>query len=65
MTTEDGREITLEDHERQLTEVWSRVMGYYQVRENFNPGKKSEFADRKFFAEPADILRSPQRPLDV
>lgn len=27
-------------------------MGYYAVRSQYNPGKKSEFADRKYYVDP-------------
>jgi ribonucleoside-triphosphate reductase len=29
------------------TEVYSRVVGFYRPIEQWNPGKKSEFSDRK------------------
>jgi len=32
------------------TEVYSRIVGYYRPVQNWNPGKKSEFHDRKPFA---------------
>lgn len=41
----------LEDSERQVCEVWTRVMGYHRPTESFNIGKKSEHLDRKFFKE--------------
>lgn len=44
--------ITLKDEERTRCEVWTRVMGYHRPVSAFNVGKKSEFAERKFFAEP-------------
>jgi len=47
--------ITITDKERQTCEVWTRVMGYYRPVSEFNIGKKSEYADRTFFAE--DIAR--------
>ncbi len=31
------------------TEVWTRVMGYHRPVSEFNTGKKSEYADRRFF----------------
>ena len=48
--TEKGT-ITIEDEERQECEVWTRVMGYYRPVQEFNIGKKSEHAERKFFSE--------------
>jgi len=36
---------------RTRCEVWTRVMGYHRPVNAFNPGKQSEFADRRFFRE--------------
>lgn len=44
--------VELKDEERQRCEVWSRVMGYHRPVTSYNIGKKSEFAERKFFKEP-------------
>lgn len=41
----------LKDEERTRCEVWTRVMGYHRPVSAFNVGKKSEFAERKFFVE--------------
>ena len=43
--------IIIEDEERQKCEIWSRVMGYYRPVSEFNIGKKSEHAERKYFDE--------------
>ena len=43
--------IKLRDEERTRCEVWTRVMGYHRPVGSFNPGKQSEYADRKFFHE--------------
>jgi len=43
--------ITITDEERQECEVWTRVMGYYRPVSEFNIGKKSEHAERRFFKE--------------
>ena len=43
--------ITITDEERQLCEIWTRVMGYYRPVSEFNIGKKSEHAERKYFHE--------------
>ena len=43
--------ITLNDHERQRCEVWTRVMGYHRPVASFNIGKKGEHAERRFFVE--------------
>ena len=53
MTREDvSREEKLRDEERTRCEVWTRVMGYFRPVSEFNKGKKSEYAERKTFAEP-------------
>lgn len=44
-------EIELKDEERQVCEVWTRVMGYHRPVSEFNRGKKSEFYSRKCFTE--------------
>ena len=44
-------DIILKDEERQQCEVWTRVMGYFRPSSEFNLGKKSEFAERKYFKE--------------
>jgi anaerobic ribonucleoside-triphosphate reductase len=46
-----NRTITVTDEERQVCEVWTRVMGYYRPVSEFNIGKKSEHAERAFFNE--------------
>lgn len=46
-----NKTIVLVDEERQVCEVWSRVMGYYRPVSEFNIGKKSEHRDRTFFVE--------------
>ncbi len=43
--------IELKEEERTRCEVWTRVMGYHRPVTSFNPGKQSEFAERKFFNE--------------
>ena len=43
--------FVLPDEERQLCEVWTRVMGYHRPVASFNIGKKGEHAERKFFHE--------------
>ena len=44
-------EVELKDEERQKTEIYTRVMGYYRPTSEFNRGKKSEFEERKCFTE--------------
>lgn len=49
---ENEQVVTMKDgNKHQLTEVWTRVMGYFRPYENFNVGKKSEFEERKYFKE--------------
>lgn len=42
---------TLQDHERQPCEIWTRVMGYHRPVSQFNIGKQSEHRERKPFLE--------------
>lgn len=51
MNTVAFEDIKLNDEERQLCEVWTRVMGYYRPVSEFNVGKKSEFYSRVCFSE--------------
>lgn len=51
VATIKGKQITIPDKDRQQTEVWTRVMGYYRPLANFNKGKKSEFRERVWFRE--------------
>lgn len=50
-TVVGNQTITITDEERQECEVWTRVMGYYRPVSEFNIGKKSEHAERTYFAE--------------
>jgi hypothetical protein len=49
----------LDDSERQLCEVWSRVMGYYRPVSAWNVGKQAEQADRLAFREPPACVAEP------
>lgn len=51
MTEKPVISIKLNDSERQRTERWCRVMGYYRPLSHFNKGKVSEFKERKWFCE--------------
>jgi hypothetical protein len=51
--------IILKDEERTPCEVWSRVMGYYRPVDNWNIGKKQEFADRKLYQLPKSKVEPP------
>ncbi len=50
-TNMQAQEILLADSERQVCEVWTRVMGYHRPVTSFNIGKKGEFHERKYFEE--------------
>lgn len=52
--SEGTHAATLQDHERQRCEVWTRVMGYHRPVSEFNPGKQSEHHERRHFAEPCE-----------
>jgi len=43
--------VILSESERTRTEIWTRVMGYHRPVSAFNPGKKSEHAERLHFKE--------------
>ena len=43
--------MELLDSERQVCEVWTRVMGYHRPVSDWNIGKQSEHAERKFYTE--------------
>ena len=40
--------VTLDDSERQVCEVYTRVMGYHRPVAYFNVGKQAEHRERKF-----------------
>lgn len=43
--------VAVTDAERQVCEVWSRVMGYHRPVSAYNKGKQAEHRDRVFFRE--------------
>ena len=43
--------VDLPDTERTPCEQYSRVMGYFRPVDAWNIGKRSEFAERKWFRE--------------
>ena len=57
--TRAASEIALDDAERQLCEVWTRVMGYHRPVASFNTGKKGEHYERCFFREAKADLGRP------
>ncbi|PKL46735.1 MAG: ribonucleoside triphosphate reductase [Candidatus Riflebacteria bacterium HGW-Riflebacteria-2] len=48
--------VVLTDENRQVCEVWTRVMGYFRPVSQFNAGKKSEYSDRVLM-RPSDLVR--------
>lgn len=48
---ENLSEFHLSDAERQLCEIWSRVMGYHRPVSEYNRGKKVEYYERKCYTE--------------
>ena len=55
MNTVNFDEIKLNDEDRQVCEVWTRVMGYIRPTTEFNVGKKSEFNSRVCFCESKSV----------
>lgn len=51
--------IELNDDERTRCEIWTRVMGYHRPVSAWNPGKRAEHAERRYFVEPQ--TRSAER----
>jgi anaerobic ribonucleoside-triphosphate reductase len=51
--------IRLEEHERQRCEIWTRVMGYHRPVSQFNPGKRSEYAERLMYRERPAARKEP------
>ena len=51
--------ITLLDTERQLCEIWTRVMGYHRPVASFNIGKQGEFHERQYFTEASARVGQP------
>jgi hypothetical protein len=52
--------IELKDEERTPCEIWTRVMGYHRPVSAFNPGKQSEYRERKCFLEPGAVHHNPE-----
>lgn len=51
--------------ERQPCEVWTRVMGYYRPVSSWNPGKRSEQAERVLFRETPAFVQDPTGQLKL
>jgi anaerobic ribonucleoside-triphosphate reductase len=45
--------MPLNNEERTPCEVWTRIMGYHRPISEFNPGKRAEHHERRYFREPA------------
>lgn len=45
-------ELSIKNEERQLCEVYTRVMGYFRPISEFNIGKIGEYYERTCFKEP-------------
>ena len=43
--------VAVTDAERQVCEIWCRVMGYHRPTMMWNKGKQQEHRDRVFFRE--------------
>ena len=48
--------VVLTEENRQVCEVWTRVMGYFRPVSQFNAGKKSEYSDR-ILMRPNELVR--------
>ena len=44
-------DTTLDPAQRTRCEIYTRVMGYHRPIAFFNPGKRQEHADRRYFRE--------------
>ena len=51
LRTKECNMKALKNEQRTRCEVWTRVMGYHRPVSEFNPGKKSEHAERQHFVE--------------
>jgi anaerobic ribonucleoside-triphosphate reductase len=43
--------IDINDCDRTLCEVWTRIVGYYRPISEFNIGRKQEHAERIYYTE--------------
>lgn len=51
LTLDPPQTTALTNEERQLCEVWTRVMGYHRPVSSFNRGKQGEYHERVCFVE--------------
>jgi hypothetical protein len=45
----------MQEVQGEVTEVYSRIVGYYRNTNNWNPGKKDEYKQRKVFDKDAEL----------
>lgn len=53
--------MEIDNKERTLCEVWTRVMGYFRPVSGYNKGKQSEFKERKYFKESSAKSRQNEK----
>jgi hypothetical protein len=53
--------VDLDPSDRQVCEIYSRVMGYHRPVQYWNTGKQSEFRERQPFREPSGLGSSDAR----
>jgi hypothetical protein len=51
----------LNDQERTRCEIWTRVMGYHRPVSAFNPGKRAEHNERRYFRNSEFATGRPPR----
>lgn len=64
--TFDGLTVTVHDDERQVCDVYSRVVGYFQPLSHWNIGKRGEHKERLMYTidEPS-FTDEAQQKLDL
>ena len=48
----DNKAYELKEEERTRCEIWTRVMGYHRPVAAWNPGKRAEHSERRYYLEP-------------
>jgi hypothetical protein len=48
----DNKAYELKEEERTRCEIWTRVMGYHRPVAAWNPGKRAEHRERRYYLEP-------------
>lgn len=57
-----GRDVNadeLKDEDRTPCEIWTRVMGYHRPISQWNAGKQSEHAERRYLNQPSGDDNGP------